>query len=93
MLKEVLLHPYVTEKSLNHLTGTPQQDNHDGNRLEFIVRREAAKQEIKEAFEHMFDVKVKKVRTRIAKDGKHAIIELTSEYSADDIGTRIGIFS
>jgi len=28
----------------------------------------------------------------ILKDGKHAIIKLKSEYSAEDIGMRIGIF-
>ena len=92
MLKEVLLYPYVTEKSLNYLSGTPQQHNTDGNRMEFIVRREATKTDIKNAFEHMFNVKVKSVRTRIQKDGKHAIIILAEGYSADDIAMRIGIF-
>ena len=92
MKREVLIYPYVTEKSLNHMSGTPQQGNRDGNRLDFIVRRDATKPEIKAAMERMFDVKVESVRTRITKDGKHAIIKLAEGYSADDIGTRIGIF-
>ena len=92
MLKEVLLHPHVTEKTLNHMSGTPQQNNTDGNRLEFLVRRTATKTEIKSAFEHMFDVKVKSIKTRIRPDGKHAIIQLAEGYSADEIGMRIGIF-
>ena len=35
--KDVLLHPFVTEKTMNHMTGTPTQDFKDGNKLEFIV--------------------------------------------------------
>ncbi len=92
MPRPVLLTPYVTEKSLNHMSGTPIQSNRDGNRLEFIVRRDANKQEIRQAFERRYEVKVAKVNTRIMKDGKHAIIKLTKDYSAEEIGMRIGIF-
>ena len=62
------------------------------NRLEFVVRRRATKREIKHAFEELYNVKVDKVNTRICKDGKHAIIKLSEKYSAEEIGTRIGIF-
>ncbi len=88
----VLLHPFVTEKTMNHMVGTKVQDYKDGNRLEFIVRRDATKLEIKRAFEEVFEVEVESVRTMILKDGKHAIIKLKPEYSAEDIGMRIGIF-
>jgi large subunit ribosomal protein L23 len=91
-LDDVLLHPYVTEKTMNKMTGTPTQDFKDGNKLEFIVKREASKAEIKAAFEKQFDVKVAKVWTRITKQGKHAIIKLAEGYSAEDIGMRIGVF-
>jgi large subunit ribosomal protein L23 len=91
-LDQVLLHPYVTEKTMNHMTGTPHLDFKDGNRLEFIVRREATKSEIKAAFERRFDVKVARVYTRIGKEGKHAIIKLAEGYSAEDVGMRIGVF-
>ncbi|MCK4444208.1 MAG: 50S ribosomal protein L23, partial [Thermoplasmata archaeon] len=70
---EILLHPYVTEKSMNAIDGTPAQDLKDGNRIEFIVKRDATKPQIREAFETTFDVKVERVYTRIMKDGKHAI--------------------
>ena len=90
--RPVLLTPYVTEKSMNHISGTPIMSNTDGNRLEFIVRRDATKKQIKEAFERRYDVKVEKVNTRIMKDGKHAIIKLKPEFSAEDVGMRIGIF-
>lgn len=81
---KILLHPYVTEKTMNHMES--------GNRLEFIVRRTATKPEIKAAFEKLFDVKVTDIQTRTCEDGKHAIITLKEGYSAEDIGMRIGVF-
>lgn len=90
--KDILLHPFVTEKSMNHMTGSPTQDYKDGNKLEFIVKRTATKAEIKAAFEERFQVKVKQVWTKTARDGKHAIVKLAEGYSAEDVGTRIGVF-
>lgn len=90
--KEILLYPHVTEKTMNHMTGTPTQDFTDGNRIEFIVVQDANKTEIKRSFEERFDVEVEKVCTRIMKDGKHAIIKLAEGYSAEEIGMRIGVF-
>jgi large subunit ribosomal protein L23 len=81
---KILLHPYVTEKTLNHME--------IGNRLEFIVHREASKTEIKNAFEKLYETKVAKVNTRILADGKHAIIKLVEAGKAEEIGMRIGIF-
>jgi len=92
MPRSVLMTPYITEKSMNHISGTPVQSNTDGNRLEFIVRRDSTKPEIKEAFERRYEVKVEMVNTRIMKDGKHAIIKLTKDYSAEEVGMRLGIF-
>ncbi len=89
---DILLHPYVTEKTMNHMTGTPTQDFKDGNKIEFVVLREASKQQIKAAFESHFEVKVKRVWTKITKDGKRATIQLAEGYSAEDIGMRIGVF-
>ncbi|MFQ5884473.1 MAG: 50S ribosomal protein L23 [Thermoplasmata archaeon] len=89
---KILLHPYVTEKSMNAIDGTPAQDLKDGNRIEFIVKRDATKTEIKEAFEKTFKVKVEKVYTRIRKEGKHAIVKLAEGEDAKDLSMRIGIF-
>ena len=55
MPRSVLMTPYITEKSMNHISGTPIQSNTDGNRLEFIVRRDSTKPEIKEAFERRYE--------------------------------------
>jgi len=89
---EVLLHPYVTEKTLNFLEGTPAQKQTDGNRLEFIVRRDATKPQIKAAFETLFEVKVERVNTYIHRDGKHAIIKLRKDFRAEDVAMRIGVY-
>ena len=92
MKGDILLHPYVSEKTMNALLGTPLQNNKDGNRIEFVVRRHASKPQIKKAFEELFEVKIEKINTMILKDGKHAIIKLTKDYSAEDLARRIGIF-
>lgn len=81
---DILFHPFVTEKTMNMME--------KNNALEFVVKRNANKQQIKKAVEKMFEVKVKNVNTRITKKGKHAIITFTPEFKAEDIGMRIGIF-
>ncbi len=92
MRRTVILHPYVTEKTMNAMSGTPIQDLKDGNRLEFVVRQDATRPEIKRAFEERFEAKVAKINIKTMKDGKHAIIKLKEGYSAEEIGMRIGIF-
>jgi large subunit ribosomal protein L23 len=81
---EIILHPYVTEKTMNMME--------NNNALEFVVRRTASKPEIQKAVEQMFDVTVLHVNTRITKQGKHAIVTFTKDYKAEDIGMRIGVF-
>jgi large subunit ribosomal protein L23 len=92
MRRTIILHPYVTEKTMNAMSGTPSQDLKDGNRLEFVVRKDATKTDIKKAFEERFEAKVAKINVKIMRDGKHAIVKLKSGYSAEEIGMRIGIF-
>ena len=81
---DIVLHPYVTEKTMNQME--------KNNALEFIVKRNADMAQIKKSVEKMFDVKVKSVNTRIAKNGKHAIVIFMPEFKAEDIGMRIGVF-
>src|SRR5207237_7726599 len=69
---EILLHPYVTEKTLNMLQGTPAQNLKDGNRLEFLVRRQATRDQVKKAFEDLFQVHVATVTTVDRRDGRGA---------------------
>lgn len=89
---DILIRPYVSEKAMNQLSGTPTQNFKDGNKIQFIVHRDADKDQIKAVFEERFEVKVAKVWTRIQKDGKHAIIKLADGYSAEDVGMRVGVF-
>lgn len=91
-MRRVILHPYVTEKTMNQMSGTPTQNLTDGNRLEFVVRQDARKAEILKEFESRFEAKVEKVNVKNSKEGKRAIIKLTKDYSAEEIGMRIGIF-
>jgi large subunit ribosomal protein L23 len=81
---DIIYHPFVTEKTMNFMENC--------NSLEFVVKRNSNKKLIKEAIEKLFDVKVKKVNTRITKTGKHAIVVFMPEFKAEDIGMRIGIF-
>lgn len=80
----ILLHPYVTEKTLNLME--------NNNALMFIVKEGASKPDIRKAFEELFEVKVEKVNVKHTRFGKQAIIKLTQDYSAEDVGMRIGIF-
>jgi large subunit ribosomal protein L23 len=82
--QEIIYHPFVTEKTMNLMERL--------NRLEFVVARPATKTHIKIAFEKLYEAKVDRINTMILKDGKHAIIKLKPEYSAEEIGMRIGIF-
>lgn len=81
---DVVFHPFVTEKTMNFME--------KNNALEFVVRRNASKKQIKAAVEQLFEVKVKDVNTRVTKNGKHAIVKFMPEFKAEDVGMRIGIF-
>ena len=81
---KIVYHPYVTEKTMNFMD--------KNNAIEFVVKRDADKKQIKKAVEDMFEVKVKEINTRITKRGKHAVVTFMPEFKAEDIGMRIGIF-
>ena len=81
---KIIFHPFVTEKTMNFME--------KNNALEFVVKRNANKIQIKKAVEELFEVKVKNVNTRITKNGKHAIVTFMPDFKAEDIGMRIGIF-
>lgn len=83
-MPEIIISPVATEKTMLQMEKE--------NKLTFIVLRRARKAEIKKEIEERFDVKVAKINTIITKHGKKAVVELTQDYSADDIGGRIGIF-
>jgi large subunit ribosomal protein L23 len=80
----VVLHAYVTEKSMDEMERL--------NKLEFAVDRRANRAEIKRAIEGLYQCKVAKVNTKIVREGKIATVTFTKDYSAEDIGSRAGVF-
>lgn len=80
----ILLHPSVTEKTMFIMDGN--------NALEFMVRIDATKGQIRDAVKQVFEVDVKSVNTRITKHGKKAIVYFPADVSAEEIGMRIGVF-
>jgi large subunit ribosomal protein L23 len=89
---DILLHPYVTEKTMNMMAGTPTQDYKDGNRIEFLVLKEATKREIKEPLKSTSRSRLTRSGPRSQSGRKRATIQLAEGYSAEDIGMRIGVF-
>jgi large subunit ribosomal protein L23 len=80
---EVIKYLISTEKEIRQMEAE--------NKLVFIVARKASKQEIKKAFEAMFNVKVSKVNTLLRGDKKKAYIKLSAETPAIDVATQLGM--
>ncbi|MHA1506456.1 MAG: 50S ribosomal protein L23 [Candidatus Asgardarchaeia archaeon] len=82
---DIILYPLSTEAAFDCMERE--------NKMVFIVSRKANKKLIKWAVEKLYNVKVEKVNTLITPDGrKKAYVKLSKEYSAIDLGTRLGLF-
>ena len=82
----IIIMPWITEKSLDG------RSEARGNRLEFLVHKNADKPSIARAVEEIFDVKVSKVNTRISKKGKHASVRLAPGFDAEEAALKLGAF-
>ena len=81
----VIKYPFITEKATLSME--------KNNTLQFLVGRQARKEQIKKAVEDMYNVKVVKVTTMITSKGaKKALVTLSAENSAEEIASRLGIF-
>ena len=91
---KIILKPWITEKSLEQRRVAAEEIGYfqNNNRLEFIVRREATKADIKAAIEELLEVRVAKVNTRICKEGKHASVKLAEGYDAEETALKLGAF-
>ncbi len=91
---DVIIMPWITEKTLEARRVADEDSGYreNNNRIEFIVRREATKNDIKRAIEELLDVKVSKVNVRINKTGKHASIRLQDGYDAEEAALKLGAF-
>ncbi len=83
-MADYIIKPVATEKTMLHVEKE--------NKLTFIVHKKSTKADIKKEVEERFSVKVESVNMLITKSGKKAVVKLSTEYSADDIAGRIGIF-
>ena len=79
---DVIIRPRSKERALYLL---------EEKKIEFNVVRKATKLQIRTAIEDLFKIKVSGVNTRIAKEGKIAIVKLSPEDSAEDLSNRLGI--
>ncbi len=62
------------------------------NRLTFIVRLEATKEDVKRAVEKLYGVEVEKVNTLITPRGeKKAYVKLKPEYKASELAVKLGV--
>jgi len=81
---EVILYPLMTESASLMV----EKDN----KLLFAVNMKAGKNDIKQAVEQLYEVKVQKITTLITPQGtKKAFVKLTPEYKASDVAIKLGI--
>ena len=81
---KVLKYSHMTEKSISLVERE--------NKLVFIVNRKYTKNQIKQAFEEAFNVKIQNINTLITRSGeKKAFIKLKPEYHAADVAVKLGI--
>ncbi len=79
-----LKYPFVTEKAMVLLENQ--------SKLQFLVEREATKDDVKREIEKSFGQKVKSVRTLMNTHGqKKAIVSFENDKAAEEILSRLGI--
>jgi len=79
-----LKYPFVTEKAMVLLENQ--------SKLQFLVTREASKDDVKREIEKSFGQKVKNVRTLMTLHGqKKAIVSFENDKAAEEILSRLGI--
>jgi large subunit ribosomal protein L23 len=80
----ILLHAYVTEKSMDEMERQ--------NKLEFVVDHRATRDEIRRAVQEVYNCKVAKITVKNVLNGKIATVKFAPPFSAEDIGSRAGVF-
>ncbi|MEM2874922.1 MAG: 50S ribosomal protein L23 [Candidatus Hadarchaeales archaeon] len=80
----VILYPLATEKVVKMIESE--------NAIAFVVSEDSNKNDIKQAVEVLFNVKVKNVRVEVMPDGKkRAYVRLAPGYMADEIAAKLGL--
>ena len=79
-----LKYPFVTEKAMVLLENQ--------SKLQFLITREATKDDVKREIEKSFGQKVRSVRTLMTTHGqKKAIVSFENDKAAEEILSRLGI--
>ena len=78
-----MIHPLITEKAVMSI----ERDNV----LTFIIDKKISKTKMAREIEHLFDVKIEKVRTSNRGSEKVAYVKLKREFLAIDLATKLGI--
>ncbi|HII17305.1 TPA: 50S ribosomal protein L23 [Candidatus Woesearchaeota archaeon] len=80
----IIKFPISTEKTIRAIEAE--------NTLVFVVDKKARKQEIREAIESLFKVKIVSVNTAIGPDGKkRAYVRFSDDTPAIDVATQFGL--
>lgn len=81
---EVLLYPLMGEKA----TMLREKEN----KLTFIVHKKATRNEVQEAVEKLYEIKVKKVNISTTPEGKKkAQVRLAPDFSAEEVASKFGV--
>lgn len=81
---DVIEYPVITEKTVNLIS--------TDNRITFVVNKSSTKEQIKNAVEKMYNVKVKKINViKDRKNRKKAMVTLKKEYNAQDLANKLGV--
>ena len=81
---DVLLYPLISEKADN--SGEVE------NKITFVVKKSATKQDIKRALEDAYKVKVDSISILNDNAGrKKAIIKLNKQFKASDLSNKLGM--
>jgi len=83
-VENVLLYPITTEKAIGMIELE--------NKIVFVVDKRATKNDVREAVEKLFAVKVEAVNSLITPKGeKRAYVKLAEGFKADDIAAKLKI--
>jgi large subunit ribosomal protein L23 len=81
---DVIMYPTMTERSVYMIENE--------NKLVFIVRREANKNDIAKAVKELYEVEVKEINTLIDRKGnKKAFVKLKKGFNASEVAIKLGI--
>ena len=81
---EIVLYPLITEKAVNMIESE--------NKLCFIVNKAATKQDIKDALEEAYSIKIDSIKVLNDRKGrKKVFVKINKKFKADEIATKLGV--